>query len=174
MLEHQEFLVRPPMPEDRLDGETCSVPACAIVEPTAGRPLGFARWHFPAPRSWLSWLSRPVLMVHEAEDEPLVFTIQPLLGLTARWEVCDSDGHRIAIVRRKWVLDRFGDCLAWIQQMREGERFRGREGQELASTRRSGAECLLRFTAELRDEPFVKMAILGAALTRLIRRAARD
>jgi hypothetical protein len=171
MLEHQSLLVRPwtwpaKPPPGRQAREAGPGAVRAILDQDTGWQLGLARWQLPARSPWLAWLSRPLLTVHEIDDEPLVFTVRRLWALTPRWEVCDADGHSIAVVRRGWVLDRFGGCLAWIEPVPEadGFRFHGRDGRELAELNRSGNDLRVRFADDLFGEPFVKMALLAAVL----------
>ena len=158
MLEHPSLLLRPGSPGP---GETRT-----LVDPATGRLVGVARWQLPARRLWFPWFSGPVLTVHEADDEPLVFTVRRRGVLRPRWEVGDADGHRVALVWPGWVLDRFGDCLAWVDHAPNGgARFHGRDGREVAWLDWSGEDLRLTFAPELQGEPFIKMALLAAALT---------
>lgn len=139
-----------------------------ILHPISRRPVGIARWQQPES-SWLGWFSRPSFSVHETDDEPLVFTVRRLWGLTPSWEVCDADGHRVALVRPGWVWDRYGDCLAWLDRAAaDALRFCGRDGRELARLSREGEGLRLEFVPELHGEPFLKMALLGAALSGMV------
>jgi hypothetical protein len=128
--------------------------------------LGVARRQPLRKPFGLPWLSRQTLTVHEADDEPLVFSLRQLWAFAPSWEVCDADGHRVGLVRRGWVLDRFGQCLAWVDETHPDRlRFHGRDGRELARITGSGDDRELTFGDELRGEPFIKMALLAAVLS---------
>ncbi|HZT81381.1 MAG TPA: hypothetical protein VFA26_14220, partial [Gemmataceae bacterium] len=77
----------------------------AVVAPATGRPLGVVRRQRAARPWWLRWLAGPVLAVHEADDEPLLFTVRRAWGLGRR-EVCDADGRLVGRLRGDRLLDR--------------------------------------------------------------------
>src|SRR6266851_3937298 len=112
MLEHPNLLVRP--------NDT----GWDIVEPDTGRLLGKARRRLVRSAWGLKWLKRATVDVLEAEDEPLVFTVRRLWGFSPRWEICDADGHRVALVRHARILDAFGQPWAMIESTPEGVYFR--------------------------------------------------
>src|SRR5262249_55808233 len=88
MLEYQTLLIRPWVPPAAPGpGSTRG-----LVDPAPAQAVGVVRWH-PPPRSWLAWLARPMLTVHETDDEPLVFTVRQRWALMPSWEVRDADGH---------------------------------------------------------------------------------
>jgi hypothetical protein len=167
MLEHPVLLLQTSAAA-RARADTNRAPACTIEDPVTSQLLGVARWQRPSRRSWLSWLRWPLLLVHEAGDEPLVFTVQRCWGVARYWEICDADHHLVAVARGPWLFDRFGDCLAWTRFLADGCQLNGRDGVELAHWIRSGEELQLTFAEEVRGEPFVKMALLGAALVELL------
>ena len=96
MLEHTAILIR-------REGAIWS-----IAEPVSGRLLGFARHRLVRGLWCIRWPVRSAWQVFEAEDEPLVFTVQRLWRFSAKWEVCDADGHRIALLRSRRVMDASG------------------------------------------------------------------
>jgi hypothetical protein len=172
MLEHPALLIRPwTVPAAaRPDGGPGPGSTRDLLD-TAGRPVGVARWQLAPADAWLPWLVRPTLTVHETDDEPLVFIVRRLWALTPSWEVCDADGNRVALLRRDWVWDRYGDCLAWLDRgAADGCRFHGRDGRELAYLSWASEDLRLEFGAELGDEPFVKMALLAAVLSGMAER----
>jgi hypothetical protein len=160
MLEQQTLLLRPwapgPRPEDG--------PRRRVLDADTVTPLGSVR-QGPAAAGWAGWLLPPVLRVHEADDEPLLCTLQRFWYLGTLWEVREADGHLIATVRRRRVDDRGGRRLAVPEAGPDGVvRFRGRSGAVLAEAAVSGGDARLTFAERLAGEPFVKMALLAAAL----------
>jgi hypothetical protein len=159
MLEQQTLLLRPWEPGPRpQDG-----PRRAVLAADTGAALGSVR-RAPAAAGWAGWLLPPVLRVHEADDEPLLCTLQRFWYLGTLWEVREADGHLVATVRRRRVDDRWGRRLAVPEAGPEGVRFRARSGTVLAEAALANGEARLTFAAALAGEPFVKMALLGAAL----------
>jgi hypothetical protein len=157
MLEQQTLLLRTWTP-----GPTARRP---IVEPATGELLGFAGWQTSGAVFLWSWLRAPVLEVHEAEDEPLLCTLHRYWSLGTLWAVRDADGRAIASVRRGFILDPFGCCLAAPLRGTRGVSFHDPERQEMATVIEEPEGTLLTFAEELRGEPFAKMALLAAALT---------
>src|SRR5438309_2002974 len=83
-----------------------------ILDPETGQSLGFA-----APgrseRSWWSWLRRQTLLwLFEAEDEPLLLTVDRFWHWGWRWEVRDADGHGVGRIQGAQLRDRLGRVLA--------------------------------------------------------------
>jgi hypothetical protein len=136
-----------------------------ILEPGTGRLLGNARRRL-SRGIWSLGLGRRVRVdVFEAEDEPLVFTVQRLYGFSPKWEIRDADGHPVAFVRRGRILDAFGRPWARLQSVSEGIDFRA--GDRLfAQARRTAEGMLIQFAPELEDHPLTKMSLLGAVLVR--------
>jgi hypothetical protein len=157
MLEQQTLLIKP--------WGTGAASRRLVVEPETREVLGFACWQPLALGSWWGWLQAPVLEIHEAEDEPLLFTLHRYWSLGTVWAVRDADGRAVASVRRGFVEDPLGRCLAAPEPASEAIHFRDLERQELGTLSREPDGLVLRFTDELRGEPFAKMALLAAALT---------
>lgn len=164
MLEHRTLLLHPWTPAPPA-GADRPFESREIVDAATGRRLGVAR-RLLAEGSLFAWIAGPVVEVCEADDEPLLFTVQRAWPLAPRWEVRDADGHRVAVVRRNLVLDRHGQPTAWAHRVPEdgGIQFCDRDGVELAFLRQTGRGAELAFTEELDGEPFVKMALLAAVL----------
>lgn len=157
MLEQQRLLIK--------TGEPSPDRKRLILDAGTHAPLGYAAWLPCTGPRWLRWLTPPALAVHEAEDEPLLFTVQRPWGLLRRWEVRDADEHRVGTFRDWVVLDRYDRRLARIERAGPAAlRFRGPEGNELASLARGAEGMELAFAAELEGEPFAKMLLLAPAL----------
>jgi hypothetical protein len=187
MLEHDRLLLRPrPAAPATPPGGAHENPGrtCDIFDPATGGLVGFA-CRPTAARSWLRWFSRPALEVHEAEDEPLLFTAYRLRGFTPAWDVRDADGHPVGTLRAfrlrlagglstghnaggTLIQDRFGRRVAVFERApgsaAEG-RFVDPDGEGLGSLTRSSHGTLLTFAGRLGGEPLTKMLLLAAALT---------
>jgi hypothetical protein len=171
MLEAQALLLRPwaaagRPPADRAGAGPAAPRRRTITDAATGRPLGFACKQPAAVPLWLYWLAAPVLEVHEAGDEPLLFTVHRFWNLGPLWEVRDADGRRVAVVRRGRIEDRLGQSLAVRERATDGTETWLREpgGPALATTARAADDVRLRFVDALAGEPFVKMALLAATL----------
>src|SRR5438067_917041 len=124
MLEQQSLLLLP--------WQTGAEARAWIVEPGSAAPIGFVfRRRISGPLSWLCWWRRPVLAVHEYEDEPLLLTLHASLG---SWLVRDADGHFVGRVRGTRLFDGLGQPLAYLQADEDGSSYRGLDRHELATT----------------------------------------
>jgi hypothetical protein len=143
-----------------------AVPARLVHDAATRRRLGVVRWRGGRPRNWVRWLGREALEVYETEDESLLCTVQTPWLLTWVWEVYDADGRRVAVVRGPEILDGFGRRLAVRHTAADGrgDRFLMADGVELGEVSVVGADTLLQFGATVADQPFAKMALLGAIL----------
>jgi hypothetical protein len=151
MLEHSNVLIR------RV-GE-----GWEILDPETSRSLGLARCR-PARTSWgVAWLQRATVDVFEADEEPLVFTVRRLWGLSPKWEICDADGNRVALVHRGRILDTFGRHWATIESTSDGINFCARDRQ-FAQARRTTNGLHMSFAPDLHEHPLTKMSLLGAIL----------
>jgi hypothetical protein len=164
MLEAQALLVRP-WP-NRAAGPTAAARRRTISDAATGQPLGFACKQLAGVPLWLHWLAAPVLAVHEAGDEPLLFTVHRFWNLGALWEVRDADGRRVAVVRRGRIEDRLGRSLAVRERATDGTGAWLREpgGPPLATSVQAAGGVCLYFGEALAGEPLVKMALLAASL----------
>jgi hypothetical protein len=166
MLEHQVLLLQACCSPPGVSGsERPQGPAYTVLDPATGHPLGFARWK-PGGRSpWLRWFSPAILEVCEANDEPLVFSVHRLWGLSPRWEVRDADGHRVGLIQGRQILDGRGQLLAAVEQTVGGETVTLCDSAgELAALLRCPEGVQLTFAARVQGLPFAKMALLAAAL----------
>jgi len=127
---------------------------------------GFALWQPGIALSWLHFLWPAVLSVHEAEDEPLVFTARRSWAPLPRWEIQDADGRNVGVVRKRWLVDSRGRPVAYIDREGKGEvtHFRGSDAQDLAMFI-DKRERELHFSENSGESPFTKMLVLAAALT---------
>ena len=161
MLERQTLLLRPWAPALRPPAAAGGAEARReVVDPETGAVLGFAR------RGWGAWAAAPALAVHEAGDEPLLCTVQRFWWFGRVWELREADGHRVATIRRRRITDRWGRPLA-VREGRPGGAvaWAARPGASPLATLTPTAEGLrLRFADEVAELPFVKMALLAAAL----------
>jgi hypothetical protein len=138
-----------------------------IAHPVTGAALGFARWRPSGRPPWRRWFDAPVLAVHEAEDEPLLCTVQRFWWFGPFWEVCEADGHRVATVTRDQITDRYGRPLALRRRGRHGTVAWARPGGGELALLTNGADGIrLHFAEDLAGRPFAKMALLAAALVR--------
>jgi hypothetical protein len=159
MLERQTLLLRPWAPagaEARRE----------VVDPETGTVLGFVRRRRGVDRGWGRWTAAPVLAVHEAGDEPLLCTVQPFWWFGRFWELREADGHRVATIHRREITDRWGRPLA-VRESRPGDAvaWAAHPGAEALATLTAGGDGLwLRFADTVAELPFVKMALLAAAL----------
>lgn len=109
------------------------------------------------PDGWRSWLLGPAQAIHEAGEQPLVFTLRRCWTLWPRWLVEDSEGERVGTVGGPWLLDRWDEPAA--QRGADGT-FHSKAGALLA--RWDGRR--LEFAESSRGEPFLRMLLLAAVL----------
>jgi hypothetical protein len=134
-----------------------------LLDPDSRRPLGTARWRPVRWRFAPRWLARRALEVFETEDEPLLFIIKRLWGLLPKWEVCDADGNRIAVLRRNRILDVFGQPWAVVKRRQDALQLRG-DDREFACAWTTDAGIQLEFAPELQGNPLAKMSLLATVL----------
>lgn len=159
MLEEQTLLLRPGPGGDARRH---------VLSAATGAPLGFARRRPTPGPAWRRWFAAPVLAVHEAGDEPLLCTVQRFWWFGPFWEVRDADGHRVATVGRDAIADRWERPVAVRRRGPGGSVVwaRPRDGAELAALVRGPDGVRLRFADDTAGQPFVRMALLAAALVR--------
>jgi hypothetical protein len=106
------------------------------------------------------------LEVREADDEPLVFTVQRRWLFRRTWQVRDADGNQVGSIRGPDLRGRYGQVLARQQAAQDGfsVQFRSHDRRDLATLVRVAADVRLTFAAEVQGDPFVKMVLLAAAL----------
>jgi hypothetical protein len=116
----------------------------------------------------LPWLARRTLVIHEAPDASLVFTLRRSWGWPSNWQVLDADEHLVGTLHGRAIMDGLGNLLAVIEA--PDPQGRGRllavNGQELASFALDGETTRVIFTGDVDGNPFAKMMLLGAVLTR--------
>src|SRR5262249_25067444 len=108
-------------------------------------------------------LQRATVDVFEADEEPLVFTVRRLWGFSPKWEICDADGNRVALVQRGRILDAFGSHWATMESTNDGINFCAR-GRQFAQARRTSNVIHMMFAPDLQDQPLTKMSLLGDIL----------
>jgi hypothetical protein len=154
MLEHNSLVLRP--------GGASS--PWTILDPT-GRALGFACWQVTGSPLW-AWLVPSVLEVREQEDAPLVFTVRRGWGWRARFAVGDAEGRLIGRLAESAILDRQGRPIARYVLAADGGGWRGPGGEELAHLTMGDSDRRLTFALASGPDPFLRMLLLAAALTR--------
>src|SRR5262245_36637755 len=103
MIESRRLVVRPCTPPTNPSSATklrgnVPRPLAGILDADTGLLVGHVYQRQPEAR-WRRWLAPGLLAVHEAEDEPLVFTVQRPWIFTRTWEVYDADGHVLGAYR---------------------------------------------------------------------------
>jgi len=137
-----------------------------ILDPIDHSFLGVARQRSQASSVWFGYLNRPVIEVHEGEDESLVFTVSRMWGLGTGWQVCDADGQRTGTLRAELIRDRLGCNLAVIELSQEaGEgRWLNPGSEELARFAPSSDGQLISFGTHVEANPIFKMLLLASLL----------
>jgi hypothetical protein len=162
MLEQQGLYLGPWADAPARGGNGPTRPVCDLA---TRRPLGFVRQR-GGGWAWLRWLGGQTLEVYEAQDESLLCTVQTPWWLARVGEIYDADQRRVAVVHGVRLLDGFGRFLAEFRPGRDGRGgvFVAADGGELGELTVAGPERTLRFGAPIADQPFAKMALLGAVL----------
>jgi hypothetical protein len=139
-----------------------------VIDPENGAEVGTVRWRHPDASFWTRWLKPPLLEVREAVDEPLLCTLRRYWSWGPVWQVREADGHRVAMISRREIRNRADRRLAVFHEFpdRDEWEMQGQDGRPLAVVRRSDEGDVLSFAPLVEGNPFVKMALLGAALTR--------
>jgi hypothetical protein len=134
------------------------------IEDAVGQGVGFALRRPLGPR-WLRFLF-PALLVHEADEEPVVFQVRRAWTLWPRWLVIDAEGERVGTVAGAWLLDRWDEPAFRHLRVADGAGgvFESPAGQKAAEWSRGGDRLRLVFHAPVQDEPFLKMLILARVL----------
>ncbi len=141
-------------------------PRIFIDAEDAGPTLGFAHWQPTPDQSWLQRLvERPVLTVHEMDDEPLLMSLHKGWNWRPSWEVCDAEGETVGRVHGSLLLDPYDRPMGkwrWSGDRKSGVIGSAEQG-ELARVHIAAEGHWLRFT-EQAPSPFVRMVLLAAAL----------
>ncbi len=178
MLESRALFVRP-APASR-PGNSAG-PTAEILDAVTGRPLGTVRRQ-PHRERWWAWLVPAALTIHEAGDEPLLFTLRRRWRFSYSWSVLDADDQpigtlcqvrlvpyaaRVVGAAGLLILDRYSRLLATLCRSTEatGEgAVLDPEGVTLATLREQPAGAELTFTPASENEPFLRMLVLAAVL----------
>jgi hypothetical protein len=144
-----------------------------------GQFLGFAERQWKHLIPWLGWLSQSEVRLFETEDAALLCTAYPRRRRS--WEVCDSEDRPIAFCHdrvrgRKGpfdhrytgmrVEDSQGRVFAWIADSASGgeQTILDPGSAVLGVIQLSDRSAKVEFEAKLSENPFVKMALLVAAV----------
>jgi hypothetical protein len=132
----------------------------SIEDAATGEPLGSARPVERQPR-WLP--ARRVLEVREAEDAPLVFTVQRAWSLLSRYDVRDADGRLIGSIAGVLVASRGDRRFALCGP--DGN-ISACDGKLLARVIRTKKGTEIGFADADVLDPFARMLLLAYALRR--------
>jgi hypothetical protein len=129
-------------------------------------PLGVVRCAAKR-RSWLAWFQSYRLDVLETEDEALLLTLVRSWGLLRLWDLYDAEENRIGSIYPPVLLDRDGVRRGYIQVASSHQaEVIGVDAARLADMDIDATQGLrLRFAPELEANPFLRMLLLGSALT---------
>src|SRR5262249_39560889 len=132
-----------------------------------GAPLGLVR-RGARSGGWLRWLAACPLEVCETEDAALLCVVRPVGWRRRAWRVLDAEERLAGIVRREVLLARYGNCLALVRREAAGRSvaFVSPEGLPLGALAPSAGGAVLTFAASVTNDPFARMVLLAAALTR--------
>jgi hypothetical protein len=133
------------------------------LEDALGQPVGFAWRPKRGPRWLRRWLAP--LLVHEADEEPVVFQVRRAWTPWSRWLVADADGDLVGTVAGPWLLDRHDHPALRHVRAADGAGgvFEDRDRRRAAEWSR-GDPTRLVLDAAVQDDPFLKMLILAAVL----------
>lgn len=106
---------------------------------------------------WRGWLLGGGLAVHEAGQEPLVFTVAHRWSLLRRWDVSDAEGELVGTVGGRWSVDRWEQPVLRLDP--DGT-FRSVHRSVLGDW--DGTR--LRFAPDTGGEPFARMLMLASVL----------
>jgi hypothetical protein len=137
-----------------------------ILDRDTGQRLGGVRSRTVKVVPLLPWLARRVWEVLETEDESLLLSLYGPWGLFKPWEVRDAEDRLVCTVSGGLVLDSAGQLRARPGAAAEPPRrcFVSADGEELACFRPVAAGIELAFTPLVQEDPYAKMALLGATL----------
>ncbi len=118
--------------------------------------------------SWpfLEGLVPQVFQVFETEDESLLFTLHAPRYIFRPWSIKDAEEKIVAKISSRMIFDGFGEFYAY-QEIHSGQKvFLNWAKKELASFHETPEGTLLLFDPLTHDDPFLRMALLGAVLAR--------
>jgi hypothetical protein len=118
-------------------------------------------------RGWLGWFPSYRLEVLETEDEALLLTLVRSRSLFRLWDLYDAEENRIGSIYPPVLLDSEGQRRGYLQveNGHQGQLL-GLSGRPLAEFKLDATKALhLHFTAEADFNPYMRMLLLGGALT---------
>jgi hypothetical protein len=181
MLESSSLLVRPAA---EVSATNLVQTTRLILDPQTRLVVGRVRRHLPGSR-WRRWLWPTTLAVHEAEDDPLLFTLRRYWWFGSRWCVDDAEGRGVGYIRRRVVapgqVGPAGSGPGVIHEVltilhhyvavypsHSAEHavgyIRAAEGVELARVLRTADSDQVSFTSVVGENPLLKMLLLAAVL----------
>jgi hypothetical protein len=120
-----------------------------------------------SPSRWLPWPAGRRVAVFEETDASLLFTARRIHWLWPVVVVSEADGNLVARIHGPMVTSPSHRFLAQRSPAGTGRAgtFVSRSGAELIRWEAEGVGTVVHFIADVRHEPFVKMALLAAVLT---------
>lgn len=111
--------------------------------------------------SWpLNWFRPTIRTVHEAFEQPVVFSLRRTWSLVPLWEVREAEERLIGWVNRQRAWDRHKEVLFRVDPQQV---YRSERGTSLGAIRGS----CLQFDPLTNGQPFVRMLMLGVAMVRM-------
>lgn len=118
------------------------------------------------PVEWLPWRLRWHLAAYEGPENSELFTSRRAGWAPRDWDVFDADGRLVALMRGSFVLNGGGEILG--QRRRQSPTAIGAvinpDGVRVGSWSGSETRREIQFLAESAGNPFLRMAIMVAAL----------
>jgi hypothetical protein len=113
----------------------------------------------------MHWFERSVHEVLEGEDESLLFTLRGPVGFWKPWQIDDAEENRVASISGKMIFDQQAQFQAYLESNADGDGLLlDRNRMELGRIRKNEEGTLLVFHPITDNDPFLRMALLGAAL----------
>jgi hypothetical protein len=119
-----------------------------------------------SPGRWLPWPAGRSVAAYEEPDASLLFTARRIRWVWPVIVVAEADGNLVARIHGPKVTSPSHRFLAQRGPSATGRvgSFVTRSGAELIRWEPDGAGTVVHFIADVRREPFVKMALLAAVL----------
>ncbi|MBI2804137.1 MAG: hypothetical protein HYX68_04035 [Planctomycetes bacterium] len=158
MLEHSTLLINP---WAKADGVAKWM---RRITDGHGRLLGHVELSGDRAGSWLSWLRRSRLDVHETPDGSHLLSLTRSWSFSRSWDVYDSEDRHVGTLYTKTIVTGANDFVGVIQRNPHG--VVGGNREMLASfAPNADASLELKFMEGTPANPFVRMLLLGSALT---------
>jgi hypothetical protein len=142
----------------------------AIADGDSSAALGRARWRSPPEPIWLGWLRSQGMEVLETEDAALLMMLVRPWGVARFWDVYDAEERRVGTIAGRMLLDTEGGRRAFLDPAERGAcRILDPSARLLGEwVRQADGLTRLRFAGDAAPNPFLRMLLLGYALTRQV------